>query len=55
MDVNYTCGGHFAIYIDIESCCISETNIMLYAYISKSIALKKKKKTLKLLNLYSRG
>ena len=32
MDISQTyCGGHFAIYTNIESlCCIPKTNIMLY-------------------------
>ena len=40
------CGGHFAIYTNIRSCCITETNIML------SIILQVKKYNLKKLQRY---
>lgn len=36
-NVNYAYADHFSIYANIKSCCILETNIMLYAnYISKN-------------------
>ena len=44
MDVNYTyCHDHFAMHINIKSCCISETNIMLYVNYT-SIKIEKKRK-----------